>query len=87
MLNIKLIHHGFIVKIANDDADTIIVNTAINVSSYHPKIILVGEDIDLLVLLIALTPRENNIYFLKPSSGKVEKKCIVLNLYKNTIIP
>lgn len=73
MLKIKLINHGFIVKIANGDADTLIVSIAINVSSYHPKTILVGEDIDLLVLLIALTPRENNIYFLKPSSGKIEK--------------
>jgi hypothetical protein len=74
MLKIKLIHHRFIVKIANYDADTLIINTAINVSSDHPKIILVGDDIDLFVLLIALTPRENNIYFIKPSSGKVEKK-------------
>jgi len=74
LLKIKLIHHRFIVKIANDDADTLIVILLINVSSYHPKSILVGEDIDLLVLLIALTPRENNIYFLKPISGKIEKK-------------
>lgn len=66
MLKIKLINHGFVVKIANYNADTLIVSTAINVSSYHPKTILFGEDIDLLVLLFALTPKEN-IYFLKPS--------------------
>jgi len=41
MLKIKLINHGFIVKIANDDADTLIVSTVINVSSYHPKTISV----------------------------------------------
>jgi len=50
MLKIKLINHWFIVKISNDDSDTLIVNTAINVSSYHPKTFLVGQDIDLLVL-------------------------------------
>ena len=42
---------GLLLKQKNDDADTLIVNTAINVSSYHPKTILVGEGIDLLVLL------------------------------------
>jgi len=32
ILKIKLINHGFIVKMANDDSDTLIINTAINVS-------------------------------------------------------
>jgi len=57
MLKIKLIHRGFIVKIANNDDDTLIVNTDINVSIYHPKVILVGEDSDLLVIFTDLTPR------------------------------
>lgn len=35
---------------------------------------IVGEDIDLLVLLIALAPQERNIYFLKPGKGKAERK-------------
>lgn len=33
-----------------------------------------GEDIDLLVLLIALIPEENNIKFLKPGKGKTENQ-------------
>lgn len=64
--------HGFGVYIANDDADTLIVNTVVNVLIYHPKVIVVGEDIDLWVLLAALTPNSNNIYSLIPGSGKIE---------------
>jgi len=45
-----------------------------NESSYYPKKSVIGEDIDLLVLLIVLTLRENNMYFIKPSSGKIEEK-------------
>lgn len=53
MLKIKLIHHWIIVQIADDHVDTLIVNTAIiNVWSYLPKIIVIGENIDKLVIFI-----------------------------------
>lgn len=69
----KFIDHGFGVYVVNDDANTLIVNNAINVSTYHPKFILIGEDIDLLVL-VSLMQYLNNIYFLKLGSGKIEKQ-------------
>lgn len=37
-----------------------------NLSIYHSKIIIVGEAIDLLIIVVALTLRGNNIYFLNP---------------------
>lgn len=33
-----------------------------------------GEDVDLMVLLTALTPSRKTIYFLKPGKGKTERK-------------
>lgn len=48
MLSLCLMSKGYIIKQANDDVDTIIVNIA--------ELQFVGQDIDLGVLLIALTP-------------------------------
>ncbi|GFY74689.1 hypothetical protein TNIN_476831, partial [Trichonephila inaurata madagascariensis] len=36
---------------ARDDADVLIVETAIEESEYHKTAVIVGEDIDLLVIL------------------------------------
>ncbi|KAF2902120.1 hypothetical protein ILUMI_04069 [Ignelater luminosus] len=38
---------------------------------YHnPSVIIVGEDVDVMVLMVALTPKDKNIYLLKPGKGK-----------------
>ena len=42
-----------------------IINTAIRVSSAFDPVIVVGEDVDLLILLTALSTL-SNIYILKP---------------------
>lgn len=38
------------------------------------NITIVGEDVDLVVLLMAITPVNTDIYFLKPRLGKVNGK-------------
>ena len=69
---------GCAVYIAEDDADLLVINTAIQKSS-NILVTVVGEDVDLLVLLIALIPQNKNIYFLKPGSGKIAKKVFSSN--------
>lgn len=51
-------------------ADTLIINTAIEMSSSYEYAIIVGKDVDLLVLLTALGNSHANIYLLKPGKGK-----------------
>jgi len=63
MLSIYLKNNGYTVLQAADDADTMIVNETILKAKNELDVIVVGEDIDLLVLLIALTPEEKNIIF------------------------
>lgn len=75
MLSEKLEVEGFTVKQATDNANTFIVTTAIEVSSSEEAVV-VGEDVDLLVLLTALAPQERNIYFLKLGKGKAEQDLV-----------
>lgn len=59
--------------VAVSDADRIIVQCAIQKSTTQP-IAIVGEDVDLVVLLMALTPAEKEIFYIKPGRGNVETK-------------
>ena len=68
----KLTENGISVKQANDDADLLIIQTAINEClDATNTVAVVGEDVDLLVLLTALAPEDRNITFLKPGRGRV----------------
>ena len=49
-----------------------IVTTAID--QQKNNVVVVSEDTDVLVLLTALTNSEREIYYLKPSKGKIEQK-------------
>ena len=51
MLKDSLIQAGFQTKIAEEDADVLIVPTAIEAASTHEKVLIYGQDIDLLVIL------------------------------------
>ncbi|KYM97251.1 hypothetical protein ALC62_12065 [Cyphomyrmex costatus] len=62
---------GISVQQAFEDADVTIVTTAIAQSSIFNTVEIVGEDIDLLVLLLGLAPQSRNIFFRKPAKGKV----------------
>lgn len=76
LLTNKFKDENYQVENAIDDADFLIVNTAIQLSATNQSVAIVGEDIDLLILLIALTPQKRNIYFIKPAKGKTVSKRI-----------
>ncbi len=59
---------------ATGDADGTIVRCGLDKAAIHPTVVIVGEDIDLVVLLIGLAPPNTNVFFLKPGRGKVETK-------------
>lgn len=70
----KMIGRGIEARIATGDADSVIVRCALEKATTHQTVLIIGEDVDLIVLLIALASPENNIYFLKPGKGNVEAK-------------
>lgn len=71
----KLKGVGINTSVAAGDADVLIVETAIQWTRTNKKrIIVVGEDVDLLVNLVALSSSEDNIFFLKPQKGQVQKQ-------------
>jgi hypothetical protein len=69
---------NFMVKQATEDADALIINTAISVSSAFDFVIVVGEDADLLILLTALSTRSNiySAFFLTVAIGNCMVKLI-----------
>lgn len=73
MLSEKLTTGDIIVKQANNDADVLIIETALEQFNTN-KTIVVGEDVDLLLILIARTPTDRMIYFLKPGKAQTETK-------------
>ena len=87
----KLQLEGFICKQAPEDADALIINTAIEVAKHDDKtVIVVGQDIDLLVLLHQLNSNGLSIFFHKPSSGNQKdlfysSNCFVHESYTNII--
>ena len=64
MLCEKFTAANILVKQADNDADVLIIETAIEQSNTTNTTIVVGEDVDLLVLLTARTPIDKIIYFL-----------------------
>lgn len=66
---------GLCVKIAIEDADALIVRTAINVKQLNSNpVAVVGNDVDLFILLIALCPDFCELFFYKIASGKNENQ-------------
>lgn len=71
LLKMRLEQEGIQVKVAKHDADYLIVNTAIGLQSLtEGKVAVVGNDVDLLVLLIGLTPDYTTMYFYKSNPGR-----------------
>jgi len=64
---------GTQVKHAVADADTLLVQTAIELSTNN-IIVVVGTDVDLLILLIQLTKQDSQIYLYKPGAEKCPDK-------------
>ena len=59
----KFTAENILVKQANNDVDVLIIKTAIEQFNLTNASIVVGEDVDLLVLLTARTPAEKTIFF------------------------
>lgn len=71
LLTKRLTDEHFKVKQATEDADSLIVASAVDVARHSECAVIVGEDTDLLVVLTALSnPDSSNIYLLKPGKGK-----------------
>lgn len=88
-------YEGLLIKQAKEDADALIVNTAIEIAEkykivnaatgeveYSKNVIIVGQDIDLLVLLHQLNSNDAPVYFLKCGTGNVEDSMYSSNCFK-----
>ncbi|GBN93293.1 hypothetical protein AVEN_122342-1 [Araneus ventricosus] len=71
MLCVEFQNEGFVVKQAEEDADYLIIKSALEIKKRSQCVVVVGEDIDLLVT-IAASINSENIFFLKPRRGKTE---------------
>jgi len=70
LLTDKLSEANVLCKNTVADADTLIVETAIERASSGEKVIIVGEDVDLLVLLVARTPSScSSVLFMESGKG------------------
>ena len=78
MLCEKFTAANILVKQADNDTDVLIIKTAIEQSN---TAIVVGEDVDLLVLLTARTPTDGIIYFSKPGKAQQPMKYIHQRVY------
>ncbi|GBN87296.1 hypothetical protein AVEN_255324-1 [Araneus ventricosus] len=65
MLCVKFQKEGFVMKQAQEDADYLIIKSALEVEKRSQCLVVVVEDIDLLVIMTSSTNSEN-IFFLKP---------------------
>lgn len=59
---------------ASEDADKLIVSTAVEMTSKFTTVFIVGEDVDLLVLLTASSKNIGNIFLLKPGKKNAAPK-------------
>lgn len=71
----KLKTVNIITKVASNDADAFTVETAIEESEKHRAAVIIGEDIDLLVILIGRAKyHEREIFFKKVGKDKIQTK-------------
>ncbi|GFY00150.1 uncharacterized protein TNCV_1342471 [Trichonephila clavipes] len=83
ILRIKLADNNIFTCQAESDADKLIADTAINLETNN--VVIVSEDTDVLVILTALVNEDREIYFLKPSKGKVQQKIFSSRSLKETL--
>lgn len=74
LLRAKLQAAGFTTCQAEEDADQLILTTAIRLATSGTRVVIVGEDTNLLVLLTQLGSGKDNIYFLERGKGKTPDK-------------
>ncbi|GBN82270.1 hypothetical protein AVEN_237743-1 [Araneus ventricosus] len=71
MLSVKFQNEDFVVKQAGEYADYLIIKSALEIEKRSQCVVVVGEDIDLLVIIAASTNSEN-IFLLKSGRSKAE---------------
>jgi predicted nuclease of predicted toxin-antitoxin system len=69
----RFIASNMLCKQAKEDADVLIINTALDMAHNHDNVIIIGEDVDLLVFLIGLC-NSPNVYFLKLGKRNITQK-------------
>jgi len=68
LLSQTLESEGVRVRQAIADADALIVKTALDIAREKNKVVVVGTDTDLLIMLLARARKPDKIYFLSPGS-------------------
>nr|CAI5837262.1 unnamed protein product [Callosobruchus analis] len=64
---------GISVKQADGDADLLIVQTALDISTNQESVVIVKEDTDLLVILSGIADSSHgNVFFMKPGRGQAQ---------------
>ncbi|GBN86093.1 hypothetical protein AVEN_212151-1 [Araneus ventricosus] len=71
MLGVKFQNEDFVVKQAEEYADYLIIKSALEIEKRSQCVVVVGEEIDLLIIIAAPT-NSKNFFFLKPGKGKAE---------------
>lgn len=66
---------GIETVVATGDADGTIVRCGLEKAALHPTVTIIGEDVDLIVLLIAFARPGSNVYFMKPGRGRWNQNC------------
>ncbi|KYN02063.1 hypothetical protein ALC62_07132 [Cyphomyrmex costatus] len=87
---------GYTVRQAEEDADSLIIYTAIEiaeknkivktttgVAEYKKTVVVVGQDIDLLVLLNQLNSSDASIYFLSPGAANTNDSIYSSNSFQH----
>ncbi|KAJ8889443.1 hypothetical protein PR048_008942 [Dryococelus australis] len=65
---------GIEASTATGDTDGRIVRCGLNKVTSHSFVVVIGENVDLLVLQTDLTPPDRNVYFMRPGRGNIEDK-------------
>ncbi|KAK0157195.1 hypothetical protein PV328_011763 [Microctonus aethiopoides] len=79
MLKEKFTTQDILVSQADNDADVLIIETAINQFNLTHVNVVAGENVDLLLLVTAQTPTEKFIYFLKPATEVFERLALTIS--------
>ncbi|KAJ8684487.1 hypothetical protein QAD02_020279 [Eretmocerus hayati] len=74
LLSKEFQNHGICTTQAEEDADVLIIQTSIEMACVNSDryVVVVGEDIDLLVIMNELASAYENIYFLKPRNASAK---------------
>ena len=62
LLTTKMGNHNIQVLQAEEDADRLIITTAVTAASTYDIVVVVGEDIDLLIILTAISNQREILY-------------------------